>query len=128
MGSGPINPKAWAAAPIAGRRPPIIEQLAAELQGTGGTISSVAHGTVYGSVSNTPWDMAREWRGKELKDYNFRNSNWSKTIVVRFYVESPGVAGRLAAFSLHLHPPLTDAEIAQLAETYMMVLNLRRLE
>lgn len=109
-------------------RPPIIEQLAAALQKTGGSVNTTAHGTVYKEGSSTPWEMAKEWRGRELTSYNWRASQWSKTIVVRFYVELSSEPGRLSAFSLHLKPPLTDDEIAQMAETYLMVLNLRRLE
>ena len=128
MGSGPINPKAWAAAPVASRRLPIIEQLAAELQNTGGTVSLAKHGAVFRGGNSAPWDMAREWKGSELKRYQFRNSNWSKTIIVGFYVEPSGLGGQLAAFILHLHPPLTDEEIGRIAETYLLILNLRRLE
>lgn len=109
-------------------RPPIIEQLAAELQKTDGSLGATAHGTVYKEGQHVPWDMSKEWRGRELTSYNWRASQWSKTIVVRFYVELSSEAGRLNAFSLHLKPPLTEEEIAQMAETYLMVLNLRRIE
>lgn len=109
-------------------RAPIIEQLAAELQKTGGSVNTTAHGTVYKEGQHVPWDMSKEWRGRELTRYNWRASQWSKTVVVRFYVELLSEAGKLNAFSLHRAPPLTEGEIAQIAETYMMVLNMRRSE
>jgi len=127
MGSGSISTKAWANAPVR-QRAPIIEQLAAELQKTGGSVSGTAHGTVFKEGSSEPWDMSNEWRGRELTNYSWRKTQWSRTIAVRFYVELTSQSGRLHAFSLHLKPPLTDEEIVQMAETYMMVLNLRRQE
>lgn len=115
-------------------RTPIIEQLAAELLKTDGSISRQPHGVVYRIASSAdngmnlsrPWDMAQEWKGAELTNWEMRSSTWSKTLIVRFFVEPVGGAGRLPAFTLHLQPPLTDEEVKQLAEVYMQVLNLRR--
>lgn len=112
-------------------RAPVIEQLAQELQKTDGSMTAQKNGVVFknrgeGQSLMAPWDMSKEWSGAELTIYDWRVSHWSKTIVVRFFVAAPPYG--ISAFTLHLTPPLSDDEVRQIAETYMMVLNMRRRE
>lgn len=112
---------------MATRFVPATEVAAAELAKTGGSITSVPDGRLIRISNGTDqWDMDRPWHGRELTSWTPRKSVWGHVVIVQFYVELSVGSARLPTFSLTLKQPITDAEIADAANTYIMLLNLRR--
>ena len=107
---------------------PANEVAAAELAKTGGSLNSVANGRLIRlSAGPNEWPVSQEWIGRELTGWTKRVSLWDKMITVTFYCELTSSAGRLPQFTLALKPPLSDEEITNAADTYMMLLNMVRL-
>lgn len=99
----------------------------ADLEKTGGSLNPKVDGVVTRlSGSADPWDMERQWTGREITGYTVRKTLWNKTALIKFYVDMSSTSGKLPIFSLQLALPLTDEEITNAADTYMMLLNLRR--
>lgn len=110
------------------RRQSAIEGLAAELEQTGGSLNPPIDGLLIRLSGSTPWDMAQSWRGREITGYTVRKTLWNKTALVLFYVDMTSTSNKLPVFSLQLRLPLTDDDIKTAADTYMMLLNLRRID
>ena len=102
-------------------------KLAEALADNGNSLVRRAPGVVYRINNTIPWDMSLEWHGRELAGYMERGSLWTKTQRVTFYGLSP-TARHIHEFYVLLDNALTKEEVAQAAETYMMALNLRRVE
>ena len=108
---------------------PAGELAARELAKSGGSLSAVANGRLIRiSSSDRDWDVSAPWQGREITSWAKRISLWDKMITVSFYVELSSSAAKLPTFTLALKPPLTDEEVTNAAETYMMLLNLARTE
>lgn len=106
-----------------------IEGLAAELERSNGSLNPKVDGLLIRlSGKNEPWNMDSPWRGREISGYTVRKTLWNKTALILFYVDMSSTASKLPIFSLQLALPLTDDEIKTAADTYMMLLNLRRTE
>lgn len=112
---------------MAQRRPTATEGLAAELDKTNGSLNPKVDGLLIRlSGSATPWDMEKAWSGREITGYTIRKTLWNKTALVRFHVDMSTSARKLPVFSLQLALPMTDEDIDNAAQTYMMLLNMRR--
>lgn len=98
-----------------------------ELLRHSGSINRVAHGRLVKTGREGVWDMERPWEGAELTSFKAVLSNWSKGWVVRFIPDER--FGSLVTFTLSLAPPplVTKEDAEQIASTYMVLLNLRRL-
>ena len=108
---------------------PAGELAARELAKSGGSLNAVANGRLIRiSAGPTDWDVSTPWQGRELVSWAKRFSNWDKMITVTFYVELSSTNNPLPTFTLALKPPLTDEDVANAADTYMMLLNLARTE
>ncbi|CAB4241126.1 hypothetical protein UFOVP228_28 [uncultured Caudovirales phage] len=108
---------------------PVGELAARELSKSGGSLNSVANGRLIRiSMGSNDWDVTAPWQGRELVGWNKRYSNWDKMITVTFYVDLSSSQAKLPTFTLSLKPPLTDEEVANAADTYMLLLNLARTE
>ena len=107
-----------------------IEALAAVLEKNRGAINHTEDGTlirVTGAAAARPWDMDRMWYGRELDGYRVRKSLWDKTALITFYCTVQTMSPKeMPAFTLRLKLPLTDEEIATTADSYLMILNMRR--
>ncbi len=106
---------------------PAGDQMATHLAQTGGTLTPLRNGRIV-KLGFGEWDMARAWNGREIVNWKHTHSLWDKGIHITFYGMAHASEMRLPTFKLELKPPLTDEEIAQTAQTYMMILNLRREE
>lgn len=106
-----------------------IEGLAAELERSNGSLNPKIDGLLI-RLSGKPeqWNMDSPWRGREISGYTVRKTLWNKTALILFYVDMSSTASKLPIFSLQLALPLTDEEIKTAADTYMMLLNLRRVD
>lgn len=106
-----------------------IEGLAAELEQTNGSLNPKIDGLLI-RLSGKPeaWNMEAPWRGREISGYTVRKTLWNKTALILFYVDMSSTTSKLPVFSLQLALPLTDEEIKTAADTYMMLLNLRRVD
>ena len=103
------------------------ELAAQELAKTGGSLSSAAHGRLICiSAGPNEWNVGTPWKGKEIGSWNQWRSNWDKMITVAFYAEAGTI--KLPTFTLALDPETPPEEVARAAETYMMLLNLARVE
>jgi hypothetical protein len=81
------------------------------------------------SSSEQDWDMSKEWRGRELTSYVVKKSNWTKGYSIMYYIETPsGNPCRLHTFTLWLEDSVTPEEAEGAALSYMMALNMRRVE
>ncbi len=100
----------------------------AELAQTAGSLTASTSGTVYRTESTAPWDMQREWRGRELVSWTARASAWGHKTFLRFYTNLRSEAGTIAAFHVVLDGHLSDEDAEQLAGVYMTILNERRVE
>lgn len=111
------------------KRPPFVHptEVAAAALGTRGSLNDVANGHVQKMGHTDAWDMGREWVGRKLASFNYRESLWDKSIRVTFFWMASNGTG-MPGFTLSLHPPLTKEEIERSAETHMMLLNLTRKE
>ena len=112
-------------------RPPFVsagEKLAQMLEKTNGSLAEVTNGTVIRvGGSDKPWDMATQWNGREITEYSKRYSTWTKAWLVAFNCPLSS-GGKLTQFTLTLDKDLPPEEVDRSAETYMMLLNLRRQE
>lgn len=107
---------------------PIHDLAEAELAQTAGSLTASTSSTVYWTGSTAPWDMQREWRGRELVSWTARASTWGHKTFLRFYANLRSEAGTIAVFHVVLDGHLSDEDAEQLAGVYMMALNLRRIE
>ena len=106
---------------------PAVERAAIELAKSDGSLSSVANGRLIRiSAGAMQWDVGAPWRGREIVGWTKRYSNWDKMITISFHVVMNTGTANLPIFTLALKPPLTDEEVANAADTYMMLLNLAR--
>lgn len=104
-----------------------VEGLAAELDKTNGSLNPKVDGLLIRlSGAAVPWDMERPWSGREITGYTIRKTLWNKTALVKFYVDMSISEKKLPIFSLQLALPMDDEDIENAAQTYMMILNLRR--
>jgi len=112
-----------------GKHVPASELMAQALEQTGGSLNPKVDGVVT-RLSGTPdpWDISKPWHGREITGYTVRKTLWDRTALVRFYVDMTSTSAKLPIFSLKLALPLTDEEISNAADTYMMLLNTRRVE
>lgn len=109
------------------RSPTAIEGLAAELDKTNGSLNPKVDGLLIRlSGAAVPWDMEKTWSGREITGYAVRKTLWNKTALVKFHVDMADGRRKLPIFSLQLALPMTDEDIDNAAQTYMMLLNLRR--
>lgn len=110
------------------KRPPTaIEGLAAELEKSNGSLNPKVDGLLIRlSGAAVPWDMEKPWSGREITGYTVRKTLWNKTALIKFYVDMNSSEQKLPIFSLQLALPMDDADIENAAQTYMMILNLRR--
>jgi hypothetical protein len=109
--------------------PTAIEGLAASLETTNGSLNPKIDGLLIRlSGSATPWDMEKPWSGREITGYTVRRTLWNKTALVKFYVDMSSTPNKLPIFSLQLALPMADEDIENAAQTYMMLLNMRRVE
>lgn len=106
---------------------PAGEMLIAHLSETGGTLTPLRNGRML-KLGFGEWDMARTWHGREIVRYKVVRSLWDKGIHITFFGAVHASEVQLPTFKLELKPPLTEEEIEQTAQTYMMILNLRREE
>ena len=107
--------------------PTAIEGLANELEKSNGSLNPKVDGLLIRlSGSTQPWDMERTWSGREITGYTIRKTLWNKTALIKFFVDLNSSTNKLPIFSLQLALPMDDADIAAAAETYMLLLNLRR--
>ena len=105
----------------------ISEVAAAELSKSNGSLTNVPDGRlVRVSVSANDWDMEAPWHGRALTSWSSRKSLWVRGIVISFYVEMNTISVKLPTFTLTLSDGTTPEEVTTAAETYMMLLNLRR--
>ena len=107
--------------------PTAIEGLAASLEATNGSLNPKVDGLLIRlSGAAIPWDMDKTWSGREITGYTIRKTLWNKTALVKFYVDLSSSPNKLPIFSLQLALPMPDEDIDTAAQTYMMLLNLRR--
>lgn len=86
-----------------------------------------APGTVQRVTAGAPHDMSKPWRGRELTWYKANVSLWTKTIRINLgWVGADGA--KYPEFTVTLAPPMTEEEMNMSAETYMMALNVRRVD
>lgn len=103
-----------------------IEGLAGSLAQTGGAINAPVQGwLVRSGGGGERWDMEQEWKGPEVSGYLVRNSLWDKSIRIMF-TGGAGDQRTMPLFTLTLLPPMTPEDIEQTAQTYVILLNLRR--
>lgn len=106
---------------------PASEQLAAVIEMQGGSLNPAIDGRLIRiSGGDAQWDIAKEWRGREITGYVVRKSLWDKSARINFHVDMTSSTGKLPIFSLQLKLPLTDEELHTAAETYMTLLNMAR--
>jgi hypothetical protein len=98
----------------------------AELSKACGSLVRVPSGTVFMSNGAIPWDMQREWRGRELEQYTARHSTWGDTTRIALHVALSSELQSIPMFYVSVDGRLTEEETKQMAEVYMMALNLRR--
>lgn len=106
---------------------PAGDQMANMLAKTGGTLTPLKHGMLM-KVDAGVWDMARPWYGRELTQWKMRYSLWDKGIHVDFGYKLNATGSFYVVFKLDLAPPMTEEDVAQTADTYMMILNMRRVD
>ena len=106
------------------------DQMSVEVGGNGNSLTPRVHGRVVRvSSSEQDWDMSKEWRGRELTSYVVKKSNWTKGYSIMYYIETPsGNPCRLHTFTLWLEDSVTPEEAEGAALSYMMALNMRRVE
>jgi hypothetical protein len=81
------------------------------------------------AMSHEEWDIGKEWTGREITFWTKRVSLWDKAIKVSFNARlSSEASAYLPLFYLTLDPALSEADVALAADSYMMMLNLRRKE
>ena len=109
---------------------PAGEQMAQEMKDNGNSLVPKVHGRVVRiSSGGQDWDLSREWRGRELTSFSVRKSQWIKGHTVLFYVEVPsGTPNRLHTFSVSFTEPMTLEELDAAAVSYMVALNMRRID
>jgi hypothetical protein len=102
------------------------EQLADLLATTNGSLAEVVNGTVIRVGANSePWDMSREWSGREIDGFTTRYTAWTKAWLVSLTSELNS-GGKITQFTLTLENGLPEDEVLRSVETYIMLLNLRR--
>jgi len=107
---------------------PISDLAEAELAKTEGSLVRAPSGTVYMNGSGRVWDMQRAWRGRELEHYTARHSTWGNTTRIALHIALISEIGHVPLFYVSIEGKLTEEETKQMAEVYMMALNLRRIE
>jgi hypothetical protein len=105
-----------------------ISDVAEELAKTAGSLTHAVSGTVWRASSIKSWDMQNEWHGQELVCYTVRHSTWGDSTRIALYDTRTPSMLTVPAFYVHIDGKLTEEETAQMAEVYMMALNLRRVE
>jgi hypothetical protein len=104
-----------------------------ELSRSEGSLVRAPSGTVY--REGALWDVQKEWRGQELARYTARHSTWWNSTRISLYAAE---VKDIALFHVCIDGngngsgsddgKLTEEETKQMAEVYMMALNLRRVE
>ena len=121
---------------VTGRRATMLQKFtsasavaAAELAQNEGSLQKTAHGRLIRIAAGLgDWSVDQPWHGRELCQWDTRYSQWDKMTTVRFYGHIPQNFARLHMFSLSLEPTLTVEEVGLAAETYMLLLNMVRVE
>lgn len=103
-------------------------KLAAELAQNNNSLTARQKGVVYRTGHKEPWDMSKEWTGRELTSYLVRESLWARAKRVTYYYPVGRGTERAAEFFIELDNALTKEEVEMTAEAYMMALNARRAE
>ncbi len=99
-----------------------------ELAKTDGSLIRAPSGTVFMNGSGRMWDMQRAWQGRELEHYTARHSTWGNTTRIALHIALTSETGHVPLFYVSIDGKLTEEETEQMAEVYMMALNLRRQE
>lgn len=114
-------------------RPPWIspgDQMAAAAAMNGNSLVPLLQGKlIRATAGGVEWDMSKEWYGRELTQYVVRKTNWTKGYTVQFFFATvDGQPARIHEFTLWLDEKHTRDEVEQAAQTYMLALNVRRVE
>src|ERR1035437_9656302 len=96
-----------------------------ELLRSAGSINHAEHGRLTKTGRDGVWAMERPWEGAELTSFKAVLSSWSKGWMVRFTRDER--FGSLGTFTLAVSDTVTKEDVEQIANTYMVLLNLRRL-
>lgn len=114
---------------IAAHKPfvPSGDQMAKHLETTGGALAPLHVGRLF-KYGSGDWDMAHQWVGRDLVKWKAQKSLWDKGTHINFYSNLNASLTTLPMFKLTLAADLSEEDVAQAAETYMMLLNLRRVE
>lgn len=100
-------------------------KLAEVLAKNDNSLVKVVPGTMYRVGHIEAWNMGDEWGGPELVTHDVRSSLWTKAHVITFSIRA-ATGETHVEFRLMLEAGLTPEEVAQMAEVYMMALNMRR--